>query len=251
MLHLINRTKISLCISVLMFLSFIQLIFLRVSLFFQMFSFGFFVLIWYHRAFFFPLWENGFTFYNFFPNKSLQAQYSSQGNFPANGGGYGSGQNRGRGAQGRGGQVQCQVCKKRGHEASTCYHRSAVAPFGNFGSPYSLVSTTFSFNTVLHHPTLVLRNFLATCSNHTLLMAPLPLPGCHTYLIHIFRTQRLLLVINPLSHPIMAPPSSSNKFHLLLTFPRLGFQIQVLHTMQPMIHIISFRAVQLQEMNIS
>ena len=178
-------------------------------------------------------------------------QYSSQGNFPANGSGYGRRQNCGRGAQGRGGQVQCQICKKRGHEASTCYHRSAVAPFGNFGSPYSLVSTTFSFNTVLHHPTLVLRNFLATCSNHTLLMAPLPLPGCHTYLIHIFRTQRLLLVINPLSHPIMAPPSSSSKFHLLLTFPRLGFQIQVVHTMQPMIHINSFRAVKLQEMNIS
>jgi len=114
-----------------------------------------------------------------------------------------------------------------------------------------LVCTVFSFNTVLHHPTLVLHNFLATCSNHTLLMALLPLPGCHTYLVHTFRTQRLLLVINPLSHPMMAPPSSSNKFHLLLTFPRLSFQIQVLHTMQPMIHIISFRAVQLQEMNIS
>ena len=122
----------------------------------------------------------------------------------------------------------------------------------SLGHPFlRLVRTVFSFNIVLHHPTLVLHNFLAPCSNHTLLMAPLPLPGCHTYLVHIFRTQRLLLVINPLSHPIMAPPSSSSKFHLLLTFPRLGFQIQVVHTMQPMIHINSFRAVKLQEMNIS
>ncbi|KAL5179971.1 HD domain-containing protein 2 [Glycine soja] len=64
--------------------------------------------------------------------------------FPANGGGYGRGQNRGRGAQGRGGQVQCQIYKKRGHEASTCYHRSAVAPFGNFGSPYSFFGPSFS-----------------------------------------------------------------------------------------------------------
>ncbi|KHM99146.1 hypothetical protein glysoja_032037 [Glycine soja] len=73
-----------------------------------------------------------------------QNQYSSQGNFPANGGGYGRGQNRGCGAQGRSGQVQCQICKKRDHEASTCYHRSVVAPFGNFESPYSFFGPSFS-----------------------------------------------------------------------------------------------------------
>ncbi|KAG5153998.1 hypothetical protein JHK82_011967 [Glycine max] len=73
-----------------------------------------------------------------------QNQYSSQGNFPVNSDGYGRGQNCGRGAQGCGGQVQCQIYKKRGHEASTCYHRSAVAPFGNFGSPYSFFGPSFS-----------------------------------------------------------------------------------------------------------
>ncbi|KHN27677.1 hypothetical protein glysoja_026244 [Glycine soja] len=50
--------------------------------------------------------------------------------------------------------------------------------------------------------------FFAICSNHTLLMAPLPLPGCHTYLVHIFRTQRLLLVINPLT----IPPNNGTTF---------------------------------------
>jgi hypothetical protein len=45
---------------------------------------------------------------------------------------FGRWHGQGRGG-GRGRNVQCQICSKKGHEASTCYQRASPFSFGSYG----------------------------------------------------------------------------------------------------------------------
>nr|KYP69731.1 Retrovirus-related Pol polyprotein from transposon TNT 1-94 [Cajanus cajan] len=70
------------------------------------------------------------------PNMFQNSAFKSQGGYNASFSGQnrdgGCGRGGSRGGRNRGSSVQCQICHKRGHEASTCYQRS----FGGFGLPF-------------------------------------------------------------------------------------------------------------------
>nr|KYP38395.1 hypothetical protein KK1_040378 [Cajanus cajan] len=79
------------------------------------------------------------------PNTFQHSSFPSQGGFNIF-----SGQNRDGGC-GRGGarggrnrsSVQCQICHKRGHEASTCYQRTNGLPFAGYGMPFGSMFSSY------------------------------------------------------------------------------------------------------------
>nr|KYP55062.1 hypothetical protein KK1_001267 [Cajanus cajan] len=69
---------------------------------------------------------------NMFQNSAFESQGGYNASFSGQNRDGGRGRGGSRGGQNRGSSVQCQICHKRGHEASTCYQQS----FGGFGLPF-------------------------------------------------------------------------------------------------------------------